>query len=381
MEDPIVLAEQARHDTPEGAQAATALVGLGAAAVPAILDAVRDAPFAQVERLIAVLRRMKAPQVLDSLVQGLSAPEAEVALAVFETLGRWKDARPLRPLVDALGHPVHARMAIQALGRLGDPGAIEPLRKVASEQLAGVLEPETLEAHLTTLKEEGDWSPLELVLEAAVALARLGRQDLAHVPIRVATLGRDAEDCDEVTPLRIQASSALKSIVAPGAFDAAVAALEDPDAEVRNNALTATLLMGSVEAVPHWLARISSGDSEQAALAYSTLNDFTGEWPAGKELVETLEEGELEAWWRGVEARFSLDVCYRLGAPVSPHLLFPLLEQPSLALPVQEELEVLTGHVFGQGEAPDSWWTRESARFEPGRLYRYGFKYEPRAIF
>ena len=92
--------------------------------------AVVDVEGSTFERLIAVLHRMKAPQVLDSLVQGLSAPEAEVALAVFETLGRWKDARALRPLVDALGHPIHARMAIQALGKRGDPGAIEPLRNV-----------------------------------------------------------------------------------------------------------------------------------------------------------------------------------------------------------------------------------------------------------
>lgn len=380
MQDPVTLAEQARHDTPEGAQAATALAGLGAAAVPAVLDAVCGAPFPQLERLVGVMLRMKDPQVLDPLVQALSAPDAEVALAAFETLGRSKDARALRPLVDAL-KMTQQHLAIQALGKLGDPGAIEPLLALASEQLAGARTPEELEARITALGEEGDWSPLELVLEAHMALARLGRQDLAHVPIRVVTLGREGEDDFEEAPLRTLASAALRSIAAPGAFAAAVAALDDPEPEVRENALTSTLRMGSVEAVSHWLARISSGDSEQAALAYSTLHDFTGEWPAGKELVETLEEGELEAWWRGVEARFSPDVCYRLGVPVSPHLLFLLLAHPPLALSAREELEVLTGNVFESGTSAEAWWARESSRFEPGKLYRYGFRYEPRAIF
>ena len=80
-------------------------------------------------------------------------------------------------------------------------------------------------------------------------------------------------------------------------------------------------------------------------------------------------------------------VVYRLGKPLDVSDLIPLLDEARQPQVILDELEVIIGERFGDppivpegADSPraraESWWRDNGDRFEPGRLYKFGYPQE-----
>jgi HEAT repeat protein len=102
------------------------------------------------------LGESKDPDVFDALMDALNARRDYYSFeGAIVALGRLGDPRALEPLVQILEHPSFALDAARALGKLGDPRAVEPLirtlghangsvRLAAAEALSQLGEPDWL---------------------------------------------------------------------------------------------------------------------------------------------------------------------------------------------------------------------------------------------
>ncbi len=242
--------------------------------------------------------------------------------------------------------------AVRALGDLGDGRAIDSL--------------------LTVHDRAVDDEEVRLAIEAVVALATLGNHDKAQTAIDLAG--------DEDPTVRVWALPALQSIVGPGLLAALRTALKDEYAEMRLAAERGLFYLGVVESIEALIPHVEDESPDVANDARVMLHDITGDW-----IDDDADVGQVRSWWEGRQAAFKDGICYRLGQPIELPPIIELLAEPMYRYQIIDELRVITGQNFGfdptvpvdeQDAVLDrarSWWEREGYRFQPGRLYKYGY--------
>ena len=158
-------------------RAAYQLGKLGVAAVPALADALsKSATPAARRNVLQTLARIDAVAARAAVRPALTDPDSSVALTALNVVSLWRDAGAIEPLLKLLasGTPAAVRLAAEALGRIGDPRALEPLLAAARRLPNGA-----------TTALGAPEAPAERMLEHSIiyALLELGRRDelLAHL--------------------------------------------------------------------------------------------------------------------------------------------------------------------------------------------------------
>lgn len=134
---------------PEGAvparqQIVAAIHSVGRPAVPVLIEVLDGGTLPQRSAVVDVLGRMHGDDrvvvpLAAALKRSLAAGEHELASTTARVLGNLNDDRAVAALIDVLGSSdEHVRNeAIYALGRIGDPSAIPPLRKLKQTGRSG----------------------------------------------------------------------------------------------------------------------------------------------------------------------------------------------------------------------------------------------------
>lgn len=139
-------------------RAAQELIGMGALAVPALIDSLARQDSAQGELCLRILVQI-GPRAVPPLCEALAAAHPETRGRAAEILGVIKDTRAVPALLDALRgefYTVRLKAAL-ALGGIRDPGAIPALtdalrdtdpdvRAAAARSLCAFADPRTFEA-------------------------------------------------------------------------------------------------------------------------------------------------------------------------------------------------------------------------------------------
>jgi putative heme-binding domain-containing protein len=128
----IALLADARPDVRD--RAMQQLGQSGAAAVPALAEAVTRSPSVPTRRhAVWTLARIDSPGARAAVRPALADGDATVVQSALQVVSLWRDAGAFDALVGILarGEPAPARLAAEALGRIGDPRAVEPLLAAA----------------------------------------------------------------------------------------------------------------------------------------------------------------------------------------------------------------------------------------------------------
>lgn len=382
------LIAHARGDDPEAAaQAADALVALGGEGGVAVIAAIESDEGHTRSPLIDVLLAMEDRQLVPQLCELIESPHVDLSIAAFQLLGQLGDERAVPPLVRALNDDIAASsvyLAARALGHLGCAEAVEPLLQTATEHLGDWADPGAAVDRLLA-EVARDWcvDPLMVLPDVATALARLGRQDLGDVMVRLTAFDPsiDLDDLDDIHIARHWATQALCHVTAPGTISALQKAAREGDPETRQAALEALFYLGLPESVGTLLNYL---DDESHAVGHSAMvwfNRITGQ---SYEPGETSPESP-RLWWKKQASRFGAGVCHRRGAPITVQAIVEeMAEQPNAAPDLVRELYIISGRDLrrdrhGENRAADwptltqRWLAGEGApRLEAGRIYKYG---------
>ena len=159
------LIEQLRNET-TCCQAAKSLGKLGyVSAVPALIEQLwNETTCCQAAESLGKLGDVSA---VPALIEVLSDPA--VSVQAVEALGQLRDRRAVQPLIPMLGRHLNYRIrsaVAKALGEIGDPTAISPLRELLHD------------------REKNEWSYCHLLGAAAMALSQL--DDFESAPLIIA---------------------------------------------------------------------------------------------------------------------------------------------------------------------------------------------------
>ena len=116
------------------------VVGLGAPAVPALIQALGDSDWDVRRAAEGALGKLGDPQAVPALIQALGDSGWEVRRAAAEALGKLGDPQAVPALIQALGDSDRdvRREAAEALGKLGDPQAIPALIQALGDRSENV---------------------------------------------------------------------------------------------------------------------------------------------------------------------------------------------------------------------------------------------------
>jgi hypothetical protein len=376
---------------PKRTAAVEALLALGAPAAVAILDDLRIERHVCGGFLAGLLGRMRDPDVVPILIAELDAKKTILALGARWALAAIRDRRAVAPLCARLGQAggnlTRRSVTACALGDIGDPEARETLTQVIAALLEGDERPEAVHHACARAEEEFELGSLRVLLEAATALAKLGDQRYAYVP--VALVGHRFTRPKQPDPyvLRSDAASALKYVVAPGMLGALERAVGDANVEVRREVIRAVFYLGLPESfgLLQRAARDRDGEAKNNAKVYLSRL-------AGEEGAEDWTPARWAKWWAQAEGRFQKGVCHRLGRPIVIGDVVELLADPFALRDAAAELRITTGEDFGYDrerghDQPEvavrgrAWWAERRGRFPPGRLYKHGFEQPIESVY
>jgi HEAT repeat protein len=170
---------------------------------------------------------------LESLLKDLASPNYRVSWKAVQGLGEARDLRALEPLLGALKDrlPTIRISALSGLGRLRDPRAIEPTIAMLDDPDAKVR------------------------TSAAATLKKFGKA--AHAPMLEAYRGGNVR-------ARFVLLSALGRIKSPGISELLIAALDDPQVEIRLEAARVLGVRKDKRAVARLLQAVAEGGPYQS---------------------------------------------------------------------------------------------------------------------
>jgi len=164
------------------------------------------------------------------LAQAISDPDLNIKTAAIDALGKLKDPSSVDVLIEALGDTEALSVAVIALGEIGDPRAVEPLLII----LGVALDPRRAtsnDSHIKTVEDLGNFVAQFPKWNAIQALGKIG-DPRAVDPLIV--LLRDTQFA-----IRWRSAEALGRIRDRKAVSPLIAALDDPEKLVREHALKA----------------------------------------------------------------------------------------------------------------------------------------------
>jgi len=236
------------------------VVGLGAPAVPALIQALGDSDSAVRRAAAEALGAIGDLQAVPALIQALGDWRSEnVRCAAAEALGKLGDPQAVPAFIKALGDSDRAvrRAAAEALVKIGTPAvpafikalgdSDRAVRRAAAEALGAIGDPQAVPALIQALGDRGE----NVRRAAGEALVRIGAP---AVPALIKALG------DSIWDVRRAAAEALGAIGDPQAVPALIKALGDSVWDVRRAAAEALGAIGDPQAVPprsskHWGTR------------------------------------------------------------------------------------------------------------------------------
>lgn len=269
----LIAGLRAEANAGERNSAAEALVRIGGAATPALLERITDADPDVRKFVVDVLGEIAEPQSVPALVGALSDGDENVRAAAAEALGKIGDERAVAGLLAALeGGDLWLQHAVlAALGRLGRPlprplltrlGGHPQLRRAVFDLIGQVRDAAAVDLVLGGIADRGRGTreaaivALWAVIEAHPALAA----PLAHA------LGRPEGSARTGAALAAGADPGPGWAAPVGWREAAASALESPAAGVRVAAGALLALAGDGRGVPPLVAAVGDERLRDSAL-------------------------------------------------------------------------------------------------------------------
>lgn len=372
--------------------AITNLFAFGNEAVQPIIEEVRQSPLNRIRVFTQILLAVSQRDLVSVMGPLLDDDHVNLELTAYEGLAQSKDilALPLLlgKLADGSRSDFRRSLAARALGELGFTCARTSLIEVVHEVLGPAIDRTSL-MQLISSSDEFDEDRLRLVLEIAIAMAKLGDHELLSVPVAILAC-RSGQDNRTI---RAEAARAFQYIVGPGLFPSIQEALHDDAPEVRLEAIDAIFYLGVKESISELVFLTQDNDEEVAEKAKSSILKLADKWLNGSEYVECMSTEEFQEWWSHTQDNFDASVCYRLGEPMRLFRVTELLK-PQAYLEILRELLIITGQDFSvfpfssfeeqtiqSRRKAERWFEGRSHLFEPGHLYKYGFQQDLSRIF
>lgn len=281
--------------------AAEALAGIGARAIPALIEALRSHRDSDRDRAARVLWRIGAPAV-DSLMAVLQDKSAtpEMRAASARTLGMIGDKRSIKGLALLLKDERYfvRQQAARALGQMGEPAVDLLLEMTASSA------PATREAAIEALGSTSATRAVNRVIDAlsdsnpnvrAAAVKALGESSSERAVPHLMALLRD-----DSSALRAQAASSLARL-GQFATPSLISALKDSKPSIRQLAASALGDVGSKDAVAPLIELVTKDQSGARPEAIEALGKI-GDPAAIAPILSTLRTASVAVRKRAIGA-------------------------------------------------------------------------------
>lgn len=386
MEPVSALVGKAKLKGTEGETARKKLRHVGAKAAPAIVEGIRMSSPQDVRLLSNLLLSMRDADLTPFMLTLLNDMNVSVKLMAHESLAKLRDPRALGPLSDQLFDPNNLEftksLAARVLGDIGQVAATDALQRAAEDLVSQTLPLDAEEARLWVERETDD-DRLGLAIEIAIALAKLGSNELLSVILAIIQTRIDKVSDDDLAILTSQAIVATIHVVGRGVFHALQLAVRSAHPETRAATITPLRYLGTKEVLPELIVLVKDESQSVSDEALAAIHGVTGEWPNQDEPIEEIDLPFLRRWWNQRQARYEPFICYRLGEPISLLQLLSLAETQADRSEVLAELRVITGEDFSDLDSVDRqrWYVENRGRFAVGQLYKYGRKQDLARIF
>lgn len=262
------------------------------------------------------LGRINDPATRDTLLKLLTrAKDPYVRIEAINALGAQKVGAAVEPLIsiatDETGEPFISKKAIQALGEIGDPKAVQALTKMMFKERKGVsfymessyalfqIGPAAA-SYLVPIMNDQDkafkgWIQDNGIKEAAI-YAKLAQvlgdlnERAAEKPL-LSQLKFDSQFLDLKLFVRMKAADALGRFRSKEAQKLLVDMLDEEEATARQEYIRALVNIGGREAIPGLVKAASKGswDAREPALIGFTLLGDERELPAVEKMVKDEE--------------------------------------------------------------------------------------------
>jgi hypothetical protein len=223
-------------------------------------------------------------------------------------------------------------------------------------------------------------------LTAAVALAAIGDQEFSSLAFDIVSLPKQRLAAMPDGSSYIDSYCAqLRHLAGPGLVPACRAALEGADGDAQSIVADVLAGIGTREAFALMVDIAANPDRDVSRTAAAWLQQAAGAvYPESR----SGHYGELaRAWWQANASRFEDGTVYWNGRPWTPDVLFDALldeaEEPD------DDLRIVTGLHLGQEMRRRGASRRDTIQacrveanrtFTPGKLYRYGYRFDDARI-
>jgi len=195
-----------------------------------------------------ILGDIRDPAAVDDLIDALNDTDDNVRHASAEGLGKIGDARAVHPLIDCLHQDFWIQYpAIIALGRIGDPSAIEHLLPLLDDEMLR-------QAVIESLGQIGDVAAIPALTGALSRSDPALRNDTIASLVNIQRMAKPKGGC----------LPSIKHALSDGdLIDHLLHCLQDSDPEIRRNAVIALGWLKDKRAVAPLMALMTSYDLEE----------------------------------------------------------------------------------------------------------------------